>query len=52
MAKTLSKLAQIEAELEEIANALQTAGFEDQAQALDAAACHVEEVKKEFTAVL
>lgn len=50
--KTVSTLARIEAQLEQMANVLEAAGFEEQAQALDAAACYVEDVKDEFTAVL
>lgn len=52
MAKTVSTLARIESELEKMANALEAAGFEDQAQALDKAAGDVEDVKESFASLL
>lgn len=49
---TVSKLARIEADLEDLASVLEKAGFTKHAEALDVAADHVGDVKEDFVAVL
>jgi hypothetical protein len=47
----IKKLAKLEAALDKIANDLERAGFQDQAQVLDTAAEKLEDVRKDFASV-